>query len=82
VISYNNINATSGAGGWANLGIAAGESLGVHFVNAWTSPTGQTLWATYSSTGTAPAGALFPPGGTAMDSFNLLRVDLDLAAVD
>jgi hypothetical protein len=80
VISYNNIDAASGTGGWGNLGAAAGESLGVHFVNAWTSTTGQTLWATYSSSGTAPAGALFPPAGTAMDSFNLVRVDLQLAS--
>jgi hypothetical protein len=80
VISYNNIDAASGSGGWANLGTAAGESLGVHFVNAWTSTDGQTLWAIYSSSGTAPVGALFPPAGTAMDSFNLVRVDLELAS--
>ena len=79
VIAYNNIDAARGTGGWANLGTAAGDSLGVHFVNAWTSSTGQTLWATYSSTGTAPADALFPPAGTRMDSFNLVRFDLDVA---
>jgi hypothetical protein len=82
VISYSNIDAATGSGGWANLGTAAGESLGVHIVNAWTSSTGQTLWATYSSSGTAPAGALFPPAGTAMDSFNLVRVDLGVAAAE
>lgn len=82
VISYNNIDATTGTGGWANLGIAAGESLGVHIVNAWTSSTGQTLWATYSSTGKAPVNALFPPEGTVMDSFNLVRADLSLTAYE
>jgi hypothetical protein len=80
VISYSNIDAATGSGGWANLGTAAGESLGVHIVNAWTSSTGQTLWVTYSSSGTAPAGASFPPAGTAMDSFNLVKVDLTVAA--
>jgi hypothetical protein len=76
VISYNNIDAATGSGGWAGLGAAAGESLGVHFVNAWTSPSGQTLWATYSSSGKAPADALFPPAGTSMDSINLVKVEL------
>ncbi len=79
VISYNNIHAGTGSGGWANLGTAAGVSLGVHAVNAWTSSSGQTMWVTYSSDGKAPAGALFPPAATAMDSFNLVRVDLSLA---
>jgi hypothetical protein len=79
VISYNNIDAATGSGGWAGLGTGAGESLGVHFVNAWTSPSGQTLWATYSSSGTAPADALFPPAGTAMDSINLVKVELALS---
>jgi hypothetical protein len=82
VISYNNIDAATGSGGWANLGIAGGESLGVHIVNAWTSSTGQSLWATYSSSGIAPAAALFPPAGTAMDSFNLVRVDLVVSAAE
>jgi hypothetical protein len=78
VIAYNNIDPATGSGGWANLGAAAGESLGVHFVNAWTSASGHTLWATYSSDGTAPADAFFPPAGTAMDSFNLVEVELEL----
>jgi hypothetical protein len=77
-ISYNNIEPRSGGGGWANLGTAAGESLGVHIVNAWTSPDGLTLWATYSADGTAPQEALFPPAGTDLDSFNLLRLHLDI----
>jgi hypothetical protein len=75
-ISYNNIDPATGTGGWANLGTAGGESLGVHMVNAWTSPDGLTLWATYSSDGKAPPGALFPPAGTQMDSFNLVSVRL------
>lgn len=78
VISYNNIDAATGSGGWANLGTASGESLGVHIVNAWTSPSGETLWATYSSSGTAPADAAFPPAGTAMDSINLVKAELTL----
>jgi len=71
-ISYNNIDAQTGTGGWANLGTAGGGSLGVHIVNAWTSRDGLTLWMTYSSDGTAPPGAAFPPAGTSMDSFNLV----------
>jgi hypothetical protein len=75
-ISYNNIDAETGTGGWANLGTTGGESLGVHLVNAWSSPDGLALWATYSSDGKAPPGALFPPAGTPMDSFNLVSVRL------
>jgi hypothetical protein len=78
VISYNNIDPATGSGGWANLGAVAGESLGVHLVNAWTSASGHTLWATYSSDGRAPADALFPPASTAMDSFNLVPVELEM----
>ena len=77
-VSYNNIDAASGTGGWANLGTAGGESLGVHLVLAWASDDGATLWATYSSDGKAPEGALFPPAGTLMDSFNLVRVHLNI----
>jgi hypothetical protein len=75
-ISYNNIDPQTGPGGWANLGIAGGESLGVHLVNAWTSADGLSLWFIYSSDGTAPAGALFPPAGTKLDSFNLVGARL------
>jgi hypothetical protein len=75
-ISYNNIDAATGTGGWANLGTAGGGGLGVHVVNAWTSPDGLTLWLTYSSDGIAPPGASFPPAGTPMDSFNLVRAHL------
>ena len=79
VISYNNIHAASGEGGWANLGIAGGSSLGVHPVNAWTSSSGLTMWMTYSGGGKAPPGSLFPPVGTSLDSLNLLSVQLNLA---
>jgi hypothetical protein len=75
-ISYNNIAPLTGTGGWANLGTAGGGSLGVHIVNAWTSPDGLSLWLTYSSDGKAPADALFPPAGTMLDSFNLVSARL------
>jgi hypothetical protein len=77
-ITYNNIDAATGSGGWGNLGTAAGGSLGVHAINAWTSDNGQTLWMVFSSDGTAPPGALFPPPGSKLDAFHLLRVDLQL----
>jgi hypothetical protein len=77
-ITYNNIDPQTGAGGWANLGKAGGGSLGVHIVNAWTSKDGLSLWMTYSSDGKAPADALFPPPGTMLDSFNLVRAQLAL----
>jgi hypothetical protein len=76
VIAYSNVDPASGAGGWANLGTKAGEALGVHIVNAWTSSDGLTLWMTYSADGQAPPGALFPPEGTALDSFNLVSARL------
>jgi hypothetical protein len=76
VLAYNNVDPASGAGGWANLGTAGGESLGVHIVNAWTSADGLTLWMTYSSDGEAPRGTRFPPEGTALDSFNLVSARL------
>lgn len=80
VISYNNIDAASGDGGWSKLGTAAGGSLGVHIVNAWSNHMGHALWVTYSSNGKAPVDALFPPPGTAMDSFNLVSADLSVTA--
>jgi hypothetical protein len=75
-LAYNNVDPAAGSGGWANLGTQGGESLGVHIVNAWTSGDGLTLWMTYSSDGKAPRGALFPPEGTALDSFNLISARL------
>ena len=77
-VSYNNIDPQTGDGGWANLGKAGGGSLGVHIVNAWTSQDGLSLWMTYSSDGKAPDGALFPPAGTMLDSFNLVHAQLVL----
>jgi hypothetical protein len=79
VVSYNNIDAATGQGGWANLGIAGSSSIGIHAVNAWTSPSGQRMWMTYSGGGKAPPGALFPPAGTSLDSFNLVSVELKVA---
>ena len=77
-VVYNNIDPQTGEGGWANLGRAGGGSLGVHIVNAWTSKDGLSLWMTYSSDGQAPDGALFPPAGTRLDSFNLVPARLVL----
>lgn len=79
-VSYNNIDAASGAGGWGNLGTGAGESLGVHPVNAWTGADGRSMWVTYSSDGVAPVGAAFPAAGAKLDALHLVRVDLQLAA--
>jgi hypothetical protein len=78
LIAYNAIDTSTGGGGWGNLGKVAGDGLGVHFVSAWTSADGKTMWATFSSNGTAPSEALFPAPGTAMDSFNLLSARLIL----
>jgi hypothetical protein len=77
-IAYHNIEAVTGNGGWGNLGTAAGGSLGVHPVNAWTSADGKTLWLAFSSDGKAPTGALFPPAGSGLDAFQLLRMDLEV----
>jgi hypothetical protein len=77
-IAYHNIEAATGGGGWGNLGAAAGGSLGVHPVNAWTSADGRTLWLTFSSDGKAPPGALFPPPGSGLDAFQLVRMDLEV----
>jgi hypothetical protein len=79
LVSYNNIDPAQGTGGFGNLGTAGGEALGVCPVSAWTSADGRTLWMTYSSTGKAPPDALFPPAGAALDSFNLVSVELNLA---
>jgi hypothetical protein len=75
-ISYQNIAPQTGRGGFANLGVSAGESLGVHIVNAWTSTDGRSIWLAYSSSGAAPNDSKFPPAGSSMDSFNLVRMEL------
>jgi hypothetical protein len=79
VVSYDNIDPVTGRGGWAHLGRGAGSSLGVHPVNAWATADDLHLWMTYSSDGVAQPEAAFPPGGTKMDSFNLVGVDLEVA---
>jgi len=80
VIQYNNIDPVDGGGGWARLGTKAGGSLGVHIVNAWTSPDGLSLWLSYSSDGVAPQDSAFPPAGTSMDSLNLVSAHLTLSS--
>jgi hypothetical protein len=80
-LEYDNIAAADGHGGWGALGAAAGGSLGVHAVNAWTSADGLTLWMVYSSDGKAPPGALFPPPGSTLDAFHLVRVELQRDAL-
>ena len=76
-IGYYNTN-SDGSGGWGNMGMA-GSSLGINFVNAWTSSDGLTMWATFSSTGTAPTNSSDPAlGGKDLGSFNLISVILGL----
>jgi hypothetical protein len=82
-ISYTNTNA-DGTGGWGDLGSTEytsghGDSLGINFINAWTSSDGLTMWATFSSDGTAPNTALLPGlAGQDMDAFSLVSVTLGL----
>jgi hypothetical protein len=77
-LAYDNID-SDGSGGWGNLGMAAGSSLGVHAINAWTSPDGETMWMAYSSDGVAPPEAAFPAPGIKLDAFQLVRVRLERA---
>jgi hypothetical protein len=51
--------------------------MGLHPVNAWTSGDGKNVWFLFSSNGKSPQGAAFPPPGTSMDSFNLVRASLN-----
>jgi hypothetical protein len=79
-IGYFNTNA-DGTGGWGEMGLAkgvsGGDSLGINFSNAWTSADGKTMWATFSSDGTAPSSALMKGlAGKDFDSFNLVSVTL------
>jgi hypothetical protein len=81
-VGYYNTDA-DGTGGWGNLGLptgtTGGDSLGINFVNAWTSSDGRTMWAQFSSDGTAPTAALLAPlAGNAFDSYSLVSVTLTL----
>jgi hypothetical protein len=75
-------NSTPTTGGWGNLGDSSftnghGDSIGINFINKWTSSNGKTMWAVFSSDGTAGnAGDLVPLRGLDMDSFNLVSVTL------
>jgi hypothetical protein len=76
-IAYYNTN-SDGSGGWGNMGMS-GASLGINFVNAWTSADGLTMWAIFSSTGYAPTDIPDPAlAGQNFDSFNLISVVLGL----
>jgi len=78
-ISYNNIDPRTGTGGWANLGKAGGGLPR----SACRQCLDQCRWlvpVVYIFVGRqAPAGALFPPEGTMLDSFNLVSAHLILA---
>ena len=81
-IGYYNTEA-DGTGGWGKFGLTTGttggDSLGINFVNAWTSADGATMWAQFSSDGVAPAEALLAPlAGKAFDSYSLVSVTLGL----
>jgi hypothetical protein len=83
-IAYYNSNPDN-TGGWGNLGSSGfkmghGDALGLHFINAWTSSNGLTMWAVFSSDGIAGSGAeLKSLAGKSMDSFSLVSVTLSLA---
>lgn len=83
-IGYYNSNPDN-TGGWGNLGSSSfktghGDGLGLHFINAWTSSDGITMWAAFSSDGIAGSGAdLTSLAGKSMDSFSLVSVTLSLA---
>jgi hypothetical protein len=82
-IGYYNANSDN-TGGWGNLGTTTfggghGDSLGINFMNKWTSANGLTMWATFSSNGAASADAYLPSlAGQSMDSFNLVSATLTL----
>jgi hypothetical protein len=80
-IGYYNSNPDN-TGGWGNLGTTSfafgqnGDSLGINFINKWSSAT--TMWAVFSSNGLASTGASLPSlAGQSMDSFNLVSVTLN-----
>jgi hypothetical protein len=82
-ISYTNTN-PDGSGGFGDLGSSDytpghGDSLGINFIDAWTSADGLTMWAVFSSDGNAPSTALLPGlAGQDMDSFSLVSLTLGL----
>jgi hypothetical protein len=82
-IGYYNSNLDN-SGGWGNLGSTSftgghGDSLGINFFNGWTSSNGLTMWATFSSDGTAGSSAsLTSLAGQSMDSFSIVSVTLSL----
>jgi hypothetical protein len=80
-IGYYNSNPDN-TGGWGNLGTSSfafghnGDSLGINFINKWSSAT--TMWAVFSSNGAASTSASLPSlAGQSMDSFNLVSVTLN-----
>ena len=82
-IGYYNSNLDK-TGGWGNLGTTAftggdGDSMGINFMNKWTSANGLTMWATFSSDGYASSNAyLTPLAGLGLDSFSLVSATLTL----
>ena len=71
-------------GGWGNLGTTlfsgnSGSTLGVNFINKWTSSNGLTMWAAFSSTKLAsPNADLLPLANASMDSYSLVSTTLTL----
>lgn len=71
-------------GGWGNLGATlfsgnSGSTLGVNFINKWTSSNGLTMWAAFSSTKLAsPNADLLPLANASMDSYSLVSTTLTL----
>lgn len=72
-------------GGWGNLGTTlfsgnSGSTLGVNFLDKWTSPDGLTMWAAFSSTKIAsPNADLIPLANKSLDSYSLVSTTLTLA---
>jgi hypothetical protein len=72
-------------GGWGDLGsttfsTSAGSTLGVNFINKWTSSDGLTMWAAFSSVKAAgPYAELIPLANMNMDSYSLVSATLTLA---
>jgi hypothetical protein len=72
-------------GGWGDLGsttfsTSAGSTLGVNFINKWTSSDGLTMWAAFSSVKAAgPNAELIPLANMNMDSYSLVSATLTLA---